>query len=173
MIELWPLEWLYRALCGCCPVTNIYPPCCPGESLCLYIICSLAPSAPALPCHLGSQRKNEERDKRKENKHWSRGSFFACNIYVFVCVCVHIYEMLQESRGVLLVVIRVGAFTPFLKSDFSLPLCRTFFLCLSSFFLVLNLGLDFGWDLMTHHATAATTSQNHNHTNKILLILLS
>lgn len=22
MIELWPLEWLYRPLCGCCAVTN-------------------------------------------------------------------------------------------------------------------------------------------------------
>lgn len=75
MIELCPLEWLYRPLCACLAVTNR-----PTQPLHMlprllllslslplhYCICSLAPSTPVLSCHLGSHEKNEERDKRRE-----------------------------------------------------------------------------------------------------------
>ncbi len=167
MIELWPLEWLWRPLCCCLPChqqTYICPPCCPGRSLCLCSImlsCTICPSAAPSPWITREERREGQ---RKENKHWPCGSFFPCNIYV--CKSMRCG---RNSEVVWLLLSRISwkkkqidvllSFYTFLNSETSPSLSR----CLSLthiFFLALNLGLNSTLNLMTHHVIAATSSEN-------------
>lgn len=133
MIELWPLEWLY---------TDLHLPSMLPRPLSLPVHYHARMPSLSLPlsCHLGSKGKNEERDKRKENKHWAHGRFFACNI------CMSKSMRCGRNGEVFLLLISGMENSRAMSSEFLNSSRVTVSLCSLSliFFLALNIGLDFG-----------------------------